>query len=214
MASQENVSAVLSHMDSIDKSSFGDDASRLVALQKAEALVQRLEKPWEGTVRVVWTQNVVMRAIRIASDLKLFEHLSEIPQTHGGLARQVDCQDILLLRILRQLAVGGVIEQVGEEDAWIETDWSGALADPDGLINGIQFFYDIEIHGLTALPEHLRRTGYRNPIDNTHPPDYDWMHMDFWEYMQQHPDVHSSFHKWLGGLIPAVPCRRTIRWSG
>ncbi|KAK4500910.1 hypothetical protein PRZ48_009102 [Zasmidium cellare] len=205
MANQETVSSLLSNIDNIDKSSFDNDASRLEALRKAQALVQRLEKPWESTVRIVWTQNVIMSSIRIAQDLDLFAHLSETPQTHIQLAQKVDCEDALLLRLLRQLAVGGVIEQQNDEDAWVETDWSRALADPDGLINGISYFYDIATHGLTAPPEYLRRTNYRNPVDNARPPNRDWMGSSFWEYFEQRPTVQTSFYKWLGALIPAVP---------
>ncbi|KAF2167590.1 hypothetical protein M409DRAFT_22393 [Zasmidium cellare ATCC 36951] len=157
MANKDMTSDLLANIDNIDKSSFADDDSRLDALRKAEALVRRLEKPWESTVRVVWTQNVIMSAIRIAADLSLLQRLSKMPQTHAQLAEKVNCEAALLLRILRQLTVGGVIEQLGDEDAWIETEWARALADPDGLINGINFFYDIEIHGLAVLPGYLRQ---------------------------------------------------------
>lgn len=190
----------------IDRTHFnGDEPSRLQALAQAKALVDRLESPWEKMIRMVWTEPILLIALRAAADIDLFAKVDEQPHSSAQLAEATGSDAALLRRILRLLASMKVIRETGV-DQFVATDFSSQLRAEDGLVRGIYHFYDTGIPQLEKLPDYLQKTGYRNPSDGFHPPWEDIMgSASYWQWLKERPEAHANFNHFLGSFRANAP---------
>ncbi|KAK5138106.1 hypothetical protein LTR08_004800 [Meristemomyces frigidus] len=201
-----NATDTLSSLSNVDRRTFGDDEStRMQALSEARALVARLEKPWESVDRMVWSQPTLMLTVKTASDMGIFAALTSSPQNSEQLGNATGADPILVSRLLRMLAVGFVIQEV-DVDTYIASEFSNALGDGQGIVNGIHHFYDVGVQQMAALPAYLQKTGYRNPTDTAHPPFEDIMGMSsYWDWFEANPKAHAHFNTFLSSIRVGQP---------
>ena len=66
-------SPLLSHIRSTNRTSFSSDAERKAVIAEADALISRLETPFEMLLRNVFISPSLLTAIEIAQNLELFK---------------------------------------------------------------------------------------------------------------------------------------------
>ncbi|KAK4544028.1 hypothetical protein LTR36_004526 [Oleoguttula mirabilis] len=193
-----NAKDTIAGLSDIDRASFGENESgRMQALLEVRALVERLEKPWETVVRMVWTQPTLLLTVKTASEMGLFAALSSTPQDGKQIGHSTGADPILASRLLRMLAAGAIVQEVGV-DTYIACDFSRALRDRQGIMSGIHHFWDVGVQQVEKLPAYLRRTGYKNPSDAAHPPFESIVGTSsYWEYFNEHPEARANFHNFL-----------------
>lgn len=180
------------------------------ALAEAKALVKRLETPWERMYDIVWIQPHLSACLRVMMDLSLFEHLSDTPQSSQELAGKVNADPTLVRRLLRLLVTQSVIEEGEQPNTYIDTTFSKALKDPQGLVNGLHVLYDASIPQQARLPAYLQSQAYQNPKDGSNPP---WRFIenvpDFkgnrWDQMKATPGRYEHFNYFLSALRKDQP---------
>ncbi|CAK1363846.1 Demethylsterigmatocystin 6-O-methyltransferase [Cercospora beticola] len=203
---QDDSATHLETLRKLDKTSFQSEASRIVALNEARALVRRLEQPWERMYDVAWTYPAFIASLRVAQDLNIFSHLTSSPQSSSQLAEKVGADPVLLRRLLRVLVKEHIIDECSEEaDAYLETEISRALKDPEGVVTGLDVYYLAGMQQEKRLPEYLKETGYENPEDGERPPwkwiegvpDYEG---DRWSWMKTRPEHQRKFNQFLAAV--------------
>ena len=78
---------------SVDKTSFGNDAERKAVIAEADALISRLETPFETLLRHAFVSPSLMATIDIAQNLGLFK------QWHaagGGPKAEVELRELVV----------------------------------------------------------------------------------------------------------------------
>ncbi|GIZ43637.1 hypothetical protein CKM354_000685400 [Cercospora kikuchii] len=190
----------------LDKTCFPSEASRIAALNEARALVRRLEQPWERMYDIAWTYPAFIASLRVAQDLNIFSHLTSAPQSSSQLVEKVGADPVLLRRLLRVLVKEHIIAESSEEaDAYVETEVSRALKDPEGVIAGLDVYYLAGMQQEKRLPDYLREIGYRNPEDGERPP-WKWIEDvpaykgDRWSWMRSRPEHQRKFNQFLAAV--------------
>ena len=193
--------SLVTQLSSIERSSFQNNERGLRAtLKAARQLVQRLERPSEKVMRMVWVEPILLMAVRTASEMGLLAHLDDEPQTSGQLAEAIGAEALLVSRLLRMLGSCGVVDEV-DVDRYVGTDFSASLKDRQAIVSGIYHFYDVGIPQLARMPHYLRETGYRNPSDYDHPPwEYVMGSPNYWDWFKTHPDASAEFNTFLAYL--------------
>ena len=135
---------------------------------------------------------ITMIAVKIGLDMGIFSDLGDEKKSCKQLAESFGGDALLVGRILRLLAAQDILQEV-DTDAYVNTEFSRSLMDPDGIRNGFRYFYDLGLPQPAKLPEYLRETGYKNADDYDHPP---------FEYIMR-PDVECG-NFWVG-VATAVP---------
>lgn len=165
-----DVAGLVKQLRGLKPSDAQDEETRKSLFEAARNLAFTLESPGDSIQRIAYI-SLQTTAARVASDLKLFEILS---QKEGStvstkqLAETTNADQVLLGRILRYLASVGMVEEVGE-DEWTATNITKTLSVP-GLKAGIYHNHDNILPCWQALPEFLAETKYQNPSDGAHSP--------------------------------------------
>lgn len=170
---------LISQLNSTNSSDFTDDSSRISLLNAARSLVSRLERPWERIYRLAICDPTIFESLKIARDVNLFPHLSaSTPKPASALANATSTDPAFLSRILRVLVVAQCIAETGP-DAYIANDFTLAMQDPNGLVRGIDLFYDQGLPYISRLPAYFATNGYRNPTTTASAP---------WKWIENVPD--------------------------
>ncbi|KAF2163948.1 hypothetical protein M409DRAFT_68194 [Zasmidium cellare ATCC 36951] len=206
MASRHNL---IETLDSINKSTFdGDENSRAAATIAAKKLFQRLEAPWERMYEEVLVQPMRMMAVKIASDVKLWACLDSMPQTCAQLAQKTGTDKGFLQRILRVLVAMTYVEET-DLDAYVETELSKTLKEPEGLSRGLDVYCMASLKQIEHGPEFFRRTGYKISEDMSQAackwvmgmPEYEG---GIWEMMDE-IGWTPKFNSFLSGMRTSQP---------
>ncbi|KAL2869497.1 S-adenosyl-L-methionine-dependent methyltransferase [Aspergillus lucknowensis] len=175
---------------------YADNASedaRAEFLDTARSLVYALETPREAMIRYCWSQSTIYAAIETCVELGVFPVLSkdDTPKTAAQLAEATNADPALLARLLKHLATMGVIKETGP-DTYRRNGFSSSLSakrysDAYPCMTGCITF------GMTSLPAHLKKTGYRNPSDGRNSAFQDGYRTSshFFEFLKDHP-VHAE----------------------
>ncbi|PPJ54572.1 hypothetical protein CBER1_06639 [Cercospora berteroae] len=203
---QDDSATPLETLRKLDKTSFQSEASRISALNEARALVRRLEQPWERMYDIAWTYPAFIASFRVAQDLNIFSQLTSAPQSSSQLAEKVGADPVLLRRLLRVLVKEHIIAESPEEsDAYLETEMSRALKDPEGVIAGLDVYYLAGMQQEKRLPEYLREFEYGNPGDGEKPP-WKWIEGipeyegNRWSWMRTRPEHQRKFNQFLAAV--------------
>ena len=74
--------SLVSQLSSITISSLADDQARRTLLLAAQKLVQKLERPFETTVRMALHEPITMIAVKIGLDMGILSDLSDEKKTY------------------------------------------------------------------------------------------------------------------------------------
>ncbi|KAF6799563.1 o-methyltransferase [Colletotrichum sojae] len=194
------LTSFLENVKDINASSFENEGERMQALLAAQALLARIESPWDTAVRLNMTQPALGAAIKTALDLKLFE--AWLAQGNGALTSEQAadlvggrCDPALLYRLLRLMAANHLVEEVGV-GKFKPTQFGIALTAP--AFHGLFYtYYDLILPTYVSLPSFLASTNYANPQD---PRRTAFQHAhawegDLWSYYRAHPAKQDEFNK-------------------
>lgn len=193
--------------------SQSDEKMRLKIRDAVRQLLHTLETPLERAWYYGFENPVVFSAMQILIDLGLWEAWFKA----GGGEKSVqdlkkmantDVEENLLRRLLRLLASVKVIEETGV-DTFKPTKFSLAMGEKDTLISSwIQCGPDHIFGAAQHLPEHLKKTGYREPLHSKEPsylgafPEK----LDFFRRCQSKREYYESFNgimiSWTKNKIP------------
>ncbi|EMC97863.1 hypothetical protein BAUCODRAFT_137695 [Baudoinia panamericana UAMH 10762] len=196
-----DTASVISSLSSVKRQNFANDESaRVHALGEARALMLRLQRPWERVYDMMWLDPITSVTAKISADMGIFSALSAQPQTSHDLASKTGTDGALVTRFCRLLAARQIIKE-DDVDKFSHLEFSEALADPNGVVNGIHHHYDLPALYAPKAPAYFRETKYVNPTDAEHPPWQTLMgSQSFWNYIKDRPSVLSHFQKTLASL--------------
>ncbi|KAJ5578593.1 uncharacterized protein N7459_007557 [Penicillium hispanicum] len=215
------VEAVLNNFNAINAESFESDGDRSKALLAAYALVSRLETPWDTVARLCMNQPALYASLKVAKDLQLFEKWQEKgndAEHSDDLAKMVNCDPVLLARILRHLATNHVLQE-DLAGKFKPTKFSVSLLQPV-FGEWINFLYDASIPVFYKTPEYLKKTSYANVTD---PEDCVFQYAkdykgDLFAYYNDNPREGASFNHVMGGVmanqaswLDIIPAERLLK---
>ncbi|KAL6689977.1 S-adenosyl-L-methionine-dependent methyltransferase [Trichoderma pleuroticola] len=154
-------------LSSVQRNSLSD-SDRRALLASARALCLSLETPWESLQRMVWHQPAQLAALKICSDLQLFQKWQaataekQTPQQLCELLGKDVCDPALLARLLRLLAVTNLLDNP-LPNYYAQTPFTLAFTSSPAFPAALRYFEHIQSHVLHALPTHLACLRYRNP---------------------------------------------------
>ncbi|KJX93083.1 hypothetical protein TI39_contig4417g00002 [Zymoseptoria brevis] len=136
----------------IDGSSFTNDEPGRKRICKAAAqLSQRLERPYEKVLRMVYTDPYLMAAVNTAIEMGLFKQLNGEAQSSSKLAKATGADVQLISRLLRILGSCGWVKEV-TEDAFVGMELSLAAVEDSGMVSAIGHYFDVVATLAMRLP--------------------------------------------------------------
>ncbi|KAI1462248.1 S-adenosyl-L-methionine-dependent methyltransferase [Annulohypoxylon moriforme] len=153
----------------IDLDSFQNEEDRSRAEDLILDALVRVRKPWDIALNHNWANPCTNAAIKTLIDAGVFKKWVEIgskPQTSVELARLTDTDPTLIKRIVRQLASQHLLVETAE-DTYAPTPWATTLgSDPSFPALYGSLYHDITSVMFGGMPSFLKKTGYKNPIDD------------------------------------------------
>ncbi|KAK2752486.1 o-methyltransferase [Colletotrichum kahawae] len=177
------VDSFVRSIENVNSSSFSNESDRMKALLAAQALLARLESPWD-------TVPALGAAIRTVKDLELFERWNEHgngPLTSAQAAEIIGnkCDPALLYRLLRLLAANHLLEEVSL-GTFKPTQFGVATTAP--VFNSLfSSYYSLILPIYAKLPKFFEATG-QSGFQYAHGWDG-----DLWSYYQAHPKEEEEF---------------------
>jgi hypothetical protein len=164
-----------------------DDRRKLIA--SLRNLASSFEDPME-TIYRLGCGTLGAATVEIGLDLGVFKHLADATASLGAsqLADQSGVDPSLLLRILRYLAAASVLDETGPGQ-FAANSVTKTLASELGVA-GVYHYLKTASPTYAVLPSFLKKTGYKNPSDETHAPFQDAFHTDLTPYgwFASHPE--------------------------
>lgn len=181
------VSSILNSLALAQKAFENNEAgAREALIDHSRALVSALEIPSEFIQRTFWAEPAQSAIIRLAVQVKLFQHLKEAGEAGLGdaaLSEKTGVDLSLLQRLARHLVVMHLITY--HDSAFRATALSNALAE-ERYQNSICFCYDVSRPSFNAFPDFFKKTDYKSPTrggtdgpfqaaHQTPSPFFDWL---------------------------------------
>ncbi|KAG9696217.1 O-methyltransferase, partial [Aureobasidium melanogenum] len=139
-----------------------DEYGRKQLIDQLHNLAISLERPQDHAQRLLFSQ-FPLAAVRIGCDLELFDVLTKSgkPTSVNELASSTGVQPKLMARLLRYMASVRLVEEV-DTKTFAANSITKTFAIP-GFAGGVYHMCDYVGPGLKALPDFLKRTGYKDP---------------------------------------------------
>lgn len=180
---------------------FNNQIQRRHALRLARSLCRQIESPMDHILRLAWQEPVYNAALKVCTDLKLFDILSASNDfmSVDEIAKATGADPALLRRILRHCASMGALRDK-EPDSYALTNVAEALRRPDTL-GGLDYWFDIAAPVCLSLPRFLSNTNYKDP---TNMAECNWQmardtNLNFFDFMENHPSEMASFANLMSG---------------
>lgn len=143
----------------------GNERSRQDVISACFQMIQELEAPSETVVRMTWQQPSQLAAVVTALDLNLFQHINSetTAKSTTELAKKVEVDPALMIRILRVMSSIGVVRQTADGN-FMSAPMSKALEDPD-FVSMVRFVTEFVIPVKLKTPAYLRENKYQNPAN-------------------------------------------------
>ncbi|KAL5347758.1 hypothetical protein ACLOAV_007167 [Pseudogymnoascus australis] len=159
-----SVSSILESLATAGKAFEKNEAgAREALIENSRALVAALETPSEFIQHSFWAEPAMSANIRLAVDVKLFQHLKDAGDT--GLSASALCEKtavdvVLLQRLMRHLVAMYLI--TCHNGAFYATTLSNGLAQ-ENYQQCISFCYDVGRPSFNGFPEFFKKTEYKSP---------------------------------------------------
>ncbi|KAE8143758.1 putative O-methyltransferase [Aspergillus pseudotamarii] len=159
-----STSAILDRIASSSAAFNKNEAgSREALIEHSRALIAALEIPSEFIQRTFWAEPAQSAIIRLAVDVKLFQHLQEAGDaglTPDALALKTGVDAVLLSRLARHLVAMNLL--AFHDGAFHGTRLSNDLA-AENFQHSISFCYDASRPSFNAFPKYFEKTEYKSP---------------------------------------------------
>ncbi|KAJ5981981.1 hypothetical protein N7451_012081 [Penicillium sp. IBT 35674x] len=137
--------------------------SREALIDYGHALVSSLEFPSEFVQRTIWAEPAQSAKIRLAVDVRLFQHLKEAGEqglSPSALAEETGLIVVLLERLIRHLVAMNLI--TFHNGVFLCTTLSNNLAE-EKYQHSICFCHDVSRPSFNGFPDHFKNNGYLPP---------------------------------------------------
>lgn len=201
----ESIKSLSIHLDTINRSNVGSEAERCRLLASTQALLARLQTPWE-TLRTYTTTNPgVAAALKVCLGLQLFTKWKETttgPLNIKALAELSMTDGILLERFLRHLVSVHLLDEPAP-GTYSQTHFTLALCEPR-YSAWIGYLYDSMIPVFHKLPSFLADTKYNSDTSDfsNNGPFQDALGCkgaNVFEYYGSHLDEFETFNNAMTG---------------
>ncbi|KJZ71734.1 hypothetical protein HIM_08876 [Hirsutella minnesotensis 3608] len=160
-------------------------------------LVHSMESP-NDTVQRLGYLNLEAAAATAGVDLGLFKNLAESgPLTVKELSENTGADDVLMSRLLRYLAAIGAVDEVSKGQ-YAANHYTKNLSE-NGVEAGLRHCFYTVGPQYQALPAFLKKTGYKNPQDETHTAFHDAFNTDVhpFAWFASHPENLGYFNDYM-----------------
>lgn len=191
MTSAVSGTDAIANLHSIDASCFTSDLQRRQAIQEAQALISRLETPYETSARLNVSYSATLVCLKTALDLKLFQAwLSKndgSPCTANELRELVpQCDGVLFARILRHLVSSNIIWEHNNDSGellHVMTPFIRGQVEND-YASQLECVFLWAAPMMMSLPEFFKKIDYANPQKASLDPVKEYTGgLSIWEYL-------------------------------
>ncbi|KAJ5556996.1 O-methyltransferase [Penicillium frequentans] len=185
-----------------------EPGSRESLIDHSRALIATLEIPSEFIQRTFWAEPAQSAIIRLAVDVKLFQHLQEAANASlslSSLSQKTGVDATLLSSLARHLVAMKLI--TFDNGAFHATKMSNDLA-ADNFQHGICYCYDVVRPSVNAFPAFLKRIKYKSPsTDGTDVPFHDGhkTQLPFFEWLVATPPHLHQFDSFMSAYRAGKP---------
>jgi hypothetical protein len=162
MATQDELQALLANVTKAvtDDSQSGDPQAYDDALAAIQELQLAAEKPGDfaASIRFQGLQNT---ALVMLAEMGVLQAIAATPGndvTSNTLAKDSDCDEQLIIRLMRTITAAGVCDETG-----VHTYRSNAMTEvlaTSGQRAGMQFMVDLQFHIGSRTRDYMRETGF------------------------------------------------------
>ncbi|RAH80106.1 S-adenosyl-L-methionine-dependent methyltransferase [Aspergillus japonicus CBS 114.51] len=191
------VASLAQEMDLLSKAfTSGQAGARLQLMEAADALLAAVETPRETIFRYCWRNTTGFAVIETAIDLGIFRYLSnnDRPMSVAELATATSADIVLLQRIMKQLNAIHAVTETGK-DEYTSNNFSRTLTHTR-YADAFPTITRTTQRAITAIPEFLRKTGYRDPANGLDCPfqlGYNTQ-AAFFDFVGQDPVLSAQFN--------------------
>ncbi|RAK77278.1 S-adenosyl-L-methionine-dependent methyltransferase [Aspergillus fijiensis CBS 313.89] len=193
----EKVASLAQKIELLSKAfASGQADARLQLMETADALLAAVETPRETIFRYCWRNTTGFAVIETAIDLGIFRYLSnnDRPMSVAELTTATGADIVLLQRIMKQLnAIHAVTET--DKDEYTSNNFSRTLT-YTRYADAFPVITRTTGRAVTAIPEFLRKTGYRDPANGLDCPfqlGYNTQ-AAFFDFVGQDPVISAQFN--------------------
>jgi hypothetical protein len=154
-------------------------------------------KPGDRLADRILSSTILLAAVRAALELGVFDRMSETPRALADLAKDVGCPTQGLGRLLRALAVNGLVREPGKDQFSI--DPSGVPLRRDAPHSERDWVWFTLLSYRTRALEHLA-----NAIRHDHTVMEEMYGMGEFEYFAAHPEFADLFSKAMVGVTEGM----------
>ncbi|KAI1803416.1 S-adenosyl-L-methionine-dependent methyltransferase [Daldinia bambusicola] len=182
-------------LDQIRKEAAGGEEARRNVIVALQSLVGSLETP-DDTLHRYGHMNLQTATIQVGVNLGLFKYLAKAsePLAVDRIAEKTKAEPQLISRLLRYLATIGVVEESGRGQYTANQVTRNLTEKP--VEAGINHFFGLTAPQYQCLPDLLKQTGYKTPVDDAKTA----FHLAFrttldpFSWFAQNPEYLADFH--------------------
>ncbi|KIW62032.1 hypothetical protein PV05_02085 [Exophiala xenobiotica] len=174
-ADMDMVSKLLKDVhQNVESFSSGNSKAREAAIEACRSLASSLETPSEAVVRLTWVEPSHLAALRMAVDMRLFDHLvaeQSSPKSSAQLAAACSAEPWLVGRTMKLLAAMGSVREI-DADCYVTNPFAQAMTQQlfkDSLALWASR-HDVCIPMNLKTAEFFRQHGYTSPTNGLDTP--------------------------------------------
>ncbi|KAL8814996.1 MAG: hypothetical protein Q9191_008497, partial [Dirinaria sp. TL-2023a] len=194
----ERIEVVKKELESLTISTKGDEEARKSLLAVSQQTTNALQSAYEAIWRFFY-EPALTASLKIALDLGIIEQLNNAqgPLSASTLIKSTGADKVLVVRLLRTLAVAGIIVETGFETYQAGPVAQGFATTPS--VCGFNFIFELGTSVFHKLPSYLSRTHYKNPSSSPGPFEYALdTPLSLFDYLKQHPEQLRNFNIFMG----------------
>ncbi|KAF7561197.1 hypothetical protein G7046_g2951 [Stylonectria norvegica] len=190
---------LLTTLEGLDVNSFANEAERARARDALFQALRRVQSPWDIAWEHNWVNGATNASIKTLIDAGVFEKWAEAghePKTCAELAELTGAEELLIKRMMRQIAGQNLVTEVAE-DTFAPTPWAKTLASDAAFPNLYGTFYgEVNNPMFRTLPFFLKETEFKNPTDLN---NCNWQYLrgpenNFFQFVGSNPLVTRGFN--------------------
>ena len=169
-----------------------DDA--LAAIQKLQLAV---EKPGDFAARIRF-QSLQNTALVMLAEMGVLQAIVATPGqdiTSATLAQDSNCDENLILRLMRTLTAAGVCDETG-----VHTYRSNAMTEvlaSSGQRAGMQFMVDLQFHIGSRIRDYMRETGFHKKGTSSLTACQFAFGKSFWRILDENAEERANFNEYM-----------------
>ncbi|THY22919.1 S-adenosyl-L-methionine-dependent methyltransferase [Aureobasidium pullulans] len=191
-------------LNAFENTSIDSEIERSQLISAATTFLARLQSPWETIRRHLVDSPAVQLSLKVCMDLELFRKWKDAgngDRTAAELAQLTGCDEELLQRFLRHLAVEHLLAEVAP-GTYAQTEFTLAMCTPH-FGAWPQYMHETVLDTWKAMPKVLADRGYKNDsltvIDGAFQVATHTTGQSIFDYFASHPGQAKTFNNAMTG---------------